>query len=79
MMVTEITVSGHGLEVEADSDDRASMRADGREEGQWNYSCARAHAQVTSEIVCADGKPILDYVSYSLPRVYLISYLSDSS
>lgn len=34
IILMESTVSGHGLEVEADSDDRASMRADGREDGQ---------------------------------------------
>lgn len=34
MIVTETTVSGHCLEVEAASDDRARMRADGQEDGQ---------------------------------------------
>ena len=34
MIVTETAVSGHGLEVEASSDDRANRRADGQEGGQ---------------------------------------------
>ncbi|KAG8216850.1 hypothetical protein J3R82DRAFT_7112 [Butyriboletus roseoflavus] len=74
-IVTETTVSGHGLEAEIDNQDRTSMRANGQDDGQWNYSRAHARAQVSSEIVSADGKPILDYVSHSMSVEYFISYL----
>lgn len=61
MIETQCTVSGHGLEEEGL--DHASTKADGKDGGQWSCFCARAHTGTTLEIVCADGKPILDHVS----------------
>lgn len=68
MMWANALVSGHGVEQECCELERASTRADGRDDGQWNPVLRLTSSLVLkksylAEIVCADGKPILDYVS----------------